>query len=161
MPLAGNAVPKHKWGMKDGQTSLRHTGRTPTHIWVVGLLLVLWNGWGVALAVAAQTDRLPAVDAEMAAYFEAQPLWLILFADIGPLAGIAGAVALLLQSRWAAWLFLTQIGVLVLSNTYEVIAGTSLLLNSPESRISALTLALLLCGQVIYARAMARRGVLY
>lgn len=161
MPLAGNAVPKHKGGMKDGQTSLRHTGRTPTHIWVVGLLLVLWNGWGVALAVAAQTARLPAVDAETTAYFDAQPLWFVLLADIGPIAGLAGAVAILLQSRWAAWLFLTQIVVLALSNTYEVAAGTSLLLSNPDSRAGIAMLVMLLFAQFLYARAMMRRGVLY
>lgn len=147
--------------MSEGSSRHERRERTPTHLWVVGLLLVLWNGWGVALAVAAQTDRLPVVDAQMAAYFEAQPLWLILFADIGPLAGVAGAVALLLQSRWAAWLFLTQIVVLITSNTYEIVAGTSLLLDNPESRGGALTLALLLCAQFLYARAMRRRGVLY
>lgn len=147
--------------MSNGHTSLQRPRRTPTHVWVVGLLLVLWNGWGVALAVAAQTARLPVVDVEMAAYFEAQPLWFVLLADIGPIAGLAGAVAILLQSRWAAWLFLAQIAVLTLSNCYEVASGTSLLLSNPESRAGIAMLAVLLCGQFLYARAMTRRGVLY
>jgi hypothetical protein len=127
---------------------------------VVGLLLVLWNGWGLAFAIAAQTDRLPTIEAEASAYFEAQSLWFVVFADLGPLAGIAGAVALLLQSRWATWLFVTQIAVIALANAYEVVIETSLLFTSGEARLMSLVLALTIAGQIVYARAMTRRGVL-
>ena len=72
---------------------------------------------------------------EIAAYFAAQPSWFVFFADIGPIAGVAGAVALLLQSRWAPLLFVAQFGAIALANAYEVAAGTSLLLTNSESRI--------------------------
>ena len=134
--------------------------RAPAHLWVAGFLLVLWNGWGVALAIAAQTDRLPTIDAETMAYFEAQPLWFVVLADLGPLAGLAGAVALLLQSRWATGLFVAQLAVIALANAYELAIGTSLLLGSPEARVPSAVLLLLLAGQIVYARAMRRRGVL-
>jgi hypothetical protein len=135
--------------------------RTPAHASVVGLLLVLWNGWGLALAIAGQTDSLPGADAQMAAYFDTQPLWLVLFANLGPLAGIAGAVALLLQSRWATVLFVMQVTVIVIANLYEVLAGTSPLLVSDEARIGTLVLAVVMAGQIFYARYLQRRGVLY
>lgn len=147
--------------MSDGPPTHSRHARAPFHMWVVGLLLVLWNGWGVALAIAAQTASLPLVDPEIAAYFASQPSWLVLFADIGPIAGVAGAVALLLQSRWAPMLFVVQLGVIALANAYEVAAGTSLLLTSSESRVGSLVLAVMICGQIAYARVMARRGVLY
>jgi hypothetical protein len=127
---------------------------------MVGLLLVLWNGWGIAVAIASQTDRLPAADAATSAYFDTQPLWLALFADLGPLAGFAGSIALLLQSRWATWLFVTQIAVIALANAYEVATGTSLLLSSEEARATSLVLVLLMAGQIAYAHAMRRLGVL-
>jgi hypothetical protein len=134
--------------------------RAPAHFWVLGFLLVLWNGWGVAVAIAAQTDRLPTVDAQASAYFEAQPLWFVIFADLGPLAGIAGAVALLLQSRWATWLFVVQLAVIALANAYEVAIGTSLLLSNDDARVMSLVIAVMMIGQILYARAMRRRGVL-
>lgn len=135
--------------------------RAPSHLWVVGVLLVLWNGWGVALAIAAQTDQLPVIDPKASAYFGTQPLWFILFADLSPIAGMAGAVGLLLQSRWAPWLFVAQAAILALANIYEVAVGTSLLLSTPESRIPTLVLFVMIFGQFVYARTMARRGVLY
>jgi hypothetical protein len=135
-------------------------GRAPAHFWVVGFLLVLWNGWGVAVAIAAQTDRLPAVDAQASAYFEAQPLWFVIMADLGPLAGIAGAVALLLQSRWATWLFAAQLAVIAAANAHEIAIGTSLLLSNGDARVMSLVIAVIMIGQIVYARAMRRRGVL-
>src|SRR5688572_147061 len=147
--------------MTEGPPVFPRHAKAPAHLWVVGLLLVLWNGWGVALAVAAQSASLPIADPDVEAYFAAQPSWFVLFADIGPIAGVAGAVALLLQSRWAPLLFVVQIVVLAITNTYEVVQGTSLLLTSSDSRVASVVLAVLLCGQILYARAMARRGVLY
>lgn len=135
--------------------------RAPSHLWVIGVLLVLWNGWGIALAIAAQTDQLPFIDPKASAYFGTQPLWFVLFADTSPLAGMAGAVALLLQSRWAPRLFITQAAILGLANAYELAVGTSLLFSTPESRIPTLVLFVLILGQYGYARMMARRGVLY
>ena len=146
--------------MTEGPPSYPRPQRAPAHLWVVGFLLVLWNGWGVAFALAAQTARLPAIDPDASAYFEAQPLWFVLFADLGPLAGVAGAVALLLQSRWATGLFVAQLAVIALANAYELAIGTSLLLGSPEARVPSAVLLLLLAGQIVYARAMRRRGVL-
>ena len=147
--------------MSEGPPSLQRHAKAPAHLWVLGMLLVLWNGWGVALAIAAQSNSLPIDDPDIAAYFAAQPSWLALFADIGPVAGVAGSVALLLQSRWAPMLFVVQLGAIALANAYEVAAGTSLLLTNGDSRVGSLVLAVMICGEIVYARAMARRGVLY
>jgi hypothetical protein len=151
--------------MNDPMSGASHGGsnaaKPPFHLWVVGLLLVLWNGWGIAIAIAAQTASLPSPDPEVASFFAAQPLWLVVLGNIGPVSGIAGSVALLLQSRWAPALFGTQLGVLTLANAYEVAIGTSLLLSSAESRVVTLVVAVTVCGAIVYARAMARRGVLY
>jgi len=147
--------------MSEGPPAFQHHAKAPIHLWVVGLLLVLWNGWGVALAIAAQTESLPLTDPTIAAYFAAQPSWFVIFADIGPIAGVAGSVALLLQSRWAPLLFAVQLGAIALANAYEVVAGTSLLLTNSDSRVGSLVLAVMIGGQIVYARALARRGVLY
>ena len=147
--------------MSEGSQGVPSPARVPRHLWVVGLLLLPWNGWGIAIAIAAQTASLPLSDPDVAAYFAAQPSWFVLFADIGPVAGVAGSVALLLQSRWAPMLFAVQLGVLAVANLYEVVIGTSPLLASAESRVASLVLLVVIFGEIAYARAMVRRGVLY
>ena len=135
--------------------------RAPLHLWVIGLMLVLWNGLGVALAIAAQTARMPSVDPEISAYFDNQPLWFVIVADLGPLAGLAGAVALLMRSRTAAWLFVAPLAITGLANSYEVLAGSSLLLTSAETRTASLVLAIFIAAEIAYAWFLTRKRVLY
>jgi|SRR5690606_7593227 len=135
--------------------------KAPRHLWVVGLLLVLWNAWGVALAIGVQTSKIPAIDPADVAFFEAQPLWIALVADLGALAGVAGAASLLLQSRWALRFFVAQVTLIGFTNLYEVANGTSLLLDSPEIQAATAVLVVLLAAQIFYAWKMIRRRVLY
>ena len=146
----------------DGK-STGYAGRAaaPLHLWVVGVLLVLWNGLGVALAIAAQTARMPSVDPEISAYFDNQPLWFVLLADLGPFAGIAGAVALLLRSRTAMWFFVAQFAITGIANAYEVLVGSSLLLTEPDTRSASLVLAAFVAAEIAYAWFLTKRRVLY
>lgn len=137
-----------------------HHVRVPFHFWPVGLVLLLWNCWGLLGAIAAQVRLVPEMPEEAVAYLDRQPLWFMLFSDLSPLAGAAGALALLVQSRWAPRLFLVQIGVLVLANAYDVLLGTSPLLTVPETRLSTAFLVALLAAQTFYAHRMAKRGLL-
>lgn len=134
--------------------------RVPLHFWPVGLLLLLWNCWGLLGAIAAQVSLFPEMPEEAIAYLDRQPLWFMIVSDLSPLAGAAGALALLVQSRWAPRLFLVQMGVLVLANAYELVVGTSPLLTVPEVRLSTAFLVAVLIAQTIYAHRMARRGLL-
>lgn len=143
-----------------GGPRLDAPAKAPFHLWLVGILLVLWNGFGVALAVGVQTRQLPTVRPEHVAFFEAQPLWIVILANTGALLGVAGAVSLLLQSRWAAFFFVAQVTIIVLTNVYEVANGTSLLLSDPDLRRTTAVVAVLLCAQIAYAWWMRRRHVL-
>ena len=134
--------------------------RPPFHLWVVGLLLVLWNCWGLFGAVAAQARLLPQMPAEISAYFASQPLWFMVIADLSPLAGVAGSIALLLQSRWAPRLFFAQIVIVLLTNAYEMALGRSLLLAGGPVWGSTAFLLAVLAGQVLYARYLLKRGLL-
>lgn len=101
--------------------------RLPAWQMAAGLFLVLWNGMGLAYSIFAQTGSIPQLSPEDDAYFAAQPLWFVLFADLGPLCGVAGALAILLQHRSAVWLMAAQLIIILLANLYELAGGTSLL----------------------------------
>lgn len=134
--------------------------RVPAHLWLVGLLLLLLNCWGLFAAIASQVRLYPDMSEGAIAQVASQPAWFMLVGDLSPLAGVAGSLALLVQSRWAPRLFVFQIAVLVLGNGYEVLRGASPLLTVPEVRVSMAFLLVLLAAQTLYAHRMARRGLL-
>jgi len=134
--------------------------RAPLHFWAVGILSLLWNVWGAYIALSAQSGHLPNLRAEDQAYFDAQPPWLVIAVDAALLAGIAGAVALLLQHRAAIRLYAAQFAVIALANLYELVIGASPMLDGSGSMAVSLILLAIMALQAVYAAGVRRRGLL-
>ena len=133
---------------------------TPWHIWVVGILSLLWNGSGAATIMLAQGGRMPNLSPDEAAYYAAQPTWFVIATDIALVSAIAAGVALLRRSRTAVWLFGLSLAVILFNNGYELIAGTSRMLANRGALIVTILIAVIAALQLAYARAMSRRAVL-
>jgi hypothetical protein len=134
--------------------------RSPWHLWAIAILTLLWNGSGAYTIMMAQAGRLLDVDANEAAYYAAQPLWFVVATDLALLVPLAAAVALLLRSRMAAWLFALSLIVFVVNNAYDVAAKTSLVLVDRGWLLSTTIIAVIAVLQLAYAWAMKTRAVL-
>jgi hypothetical protein len=134
--------------------------KTPWHVWVVAILTLLWNGSGAYTIMMAQASRLPSLSADEAAYYAAQPLWFVIATDIALVAALAAAVALLLRSRTAAWLFALSLIAIFVNDIYDLAAGTSRVLVSRGALIVTVIIAVIAVLQLAYAWAMKRRSVL-
>jgi len=143
--------------MSTSSTPIR---RSPTHLWVVAILTLLWNGSGAYTIVMAQAGRLSDVDANEAAYYAAQPSWFVIATDIALLLPLAAAVALLLRSRSAAWLFALSLIVFVVNNVYDIAAGTSLAVVDRGWLVTTVLIAVISVLQFVYAWVMKQRVVL-
>src|ERR1051325_7027931 len=93
------------------------SARTPVHVWVVGILGVLWNGYACYEYLMTKLKNqafLSHVPADQLAYMNALPAWLTAFWAIGVWGGLAGSLLLLMRSRQAVLLFgLSLIGAIV------------------------------------------------
>jgi hypothetical protein len=143
--------------MSTSSTPIR---RSPTHLWVVAILTLLWNGSGAYTILMAQAGRLSDVDANEAAYYAAQPSWFVIATDIALLLPVAAAVALLLRSRSAAWLFALSLIVFVVNNVYDIAAGTSLAVVDRGWLLTTVLIAVISVLQFVYAWVMKQRVVL-
>jgi hypothetical protein len=126
----------------------------------VALLTLLWNGSGAVTILLAQAGRLPSISADEAAYYAAQPFWLVISTDIATLAPVAAAIALLLRSRVAVWLFWVSLELILVNNVYELVVGTSRTLVSQGALIVTIIIVVIAILQVVYSTAMKKRGVL-
>ena len=91
--------------------------RTPAHVWIVGVLALLWNAFGCYDYVMTSMKS-PAYLAQfppaMLSYMDSLPGWLTAFWAIGVWGGLAGAILLLMRSRYSIWAFaLSFIGAIV------------------------------------------------
>ena len=134
--------------------------KTPWHLWVVGVLSLLWNAGGAWTFIQAQSGAPMDMDAHEIAYFAAQEAWSVALTDVAVVAPLLAAVALLVRSRWAVILYALSIAAIVITTTFDVAAGTALMLSDRGWLIlNCITFALAIL-QWLYARAMQQRGVL-
>jgi hypothetical protein len=137
--------------------------RRPAHLWVVGILSLLWNAFGAFdyLATQLRLDAyLSQFTPEQLAYFTGFPSWMVAMWALGVWGAFAGSIGLLLARGWAVWMFAISIAGLAVSTLYNFgmsegaeIMGTAGL--AMTAVIWAVALALL-----AYAVRQRRRGVL-
>jgi hypothetical protein len=140
------------------------TRRAPWHLWVVGILAVLWNAMGAFDYLMTETQNeayMSQFTAEQLDFFYGFPAWVVGFWAIAVWGGVLGSVLLLLRKRLAVGVFLvsflamvvTSFHNFVLSDGLEVMGGPGALVFSALVFVFALFLYL-------YARVMRGRGVL-
>lgn len=95
------------------------TVKTPWHLWVVGVLGLLWNGFG-AFDFISTTMRGEAYlresgfDQPMIDYFNAMPGWMYVPWTLGVWGAVIGTILLLVRRKWAVHAFaLSFLGALV------------------------------------------------
>lgn len=143
-------------------------GRTPWHLWVVGILALLWNGFGAVdytmsqlrneayLGSAAESMGITA--AEMIAFIDSFPTWMHAFWALGVWGALAGSVLLLLRSRYAVWAYALSLLGLAVTQIYQ--AG----MDKPDWAEAAAAMNIVIWAIALfllaYAFVMRKRGVL-
>ena len=147
------------------QSAGSRPGRAPWHLWVVGVLSLLWNGFGAYdyLMTNTQGDaymRGMGMTEAQIAYYHSMPTWMTAVWAIGVWGATLGSLLLLLRRRWAFPVFVVSLIAYVLSlvYTYGMSDGADLI-GPPMMAMQGLILIACLFF-VWYSRAMAKRGVL-
>ena len=144
--------------------------RTPVHLWIVGALALLWNGFGCYDYVMTRmrnteylAGMMPTVDPNaVLAWIDAFPIWAQFGWGLGVWGGLIGAVLLLVRSRWAVLAMgLSLLGAL-LGLGYQAVAAPPL--TGMEGSGAAAVMPYVIIGAALalflYARAMRAKGVL-
>jgi hypothetical protein len=143
--------------------------RTPVHLWIVGILSLLWGcfgGYDYTMTRMRNTDyiasSMPSVDPRAAlAWVDSMPLYAQFGWGLGVWMGLLGAVLLLVRSRWAVWAYgLSLIGA-VLSLGYQLVLAPPLPgATTAMSKTLPIIIIVVALGLFLYARAMEKKGVL-
>ena len=139
--------------------------RTPWHLWVVGIVTLLWNAMGAAdyifssLRSEAWFDMMQ-YPPEGIAYLDAFPAWAHAGWALGTLFAFLGSVLLLLRSRYAVAAFVVSLIGIAVTSLYE--AGAELPPELAEIQPAWFPIALwgVAIFLLIYSWMMRKRGVL-
>jgi len=140
------------------------SGRTPVHLWIVGVLATLWNGYACYEYLMTNMKNeafLAKIPADQLAYMDSLPSWLTAFWAIGVWGGLAGALLLLIRSRYSVWLFaLSLIGAIVGLGYQMFMTQRPASMTEGAMGIIPWAIILICVALFLYARAMAAKGVL-
>lgn len=143
---------------------------TPWHLWVIGIVSLLWNGFGANDYVQTQTGNLdyfqqmsgsigttPEIALE---YFAGFPNWAVTFWALGVWGAIAGSILLLIRKRWAIHAFAIALVGLAGTTLYQAITDTPDWASGNLARIMAIAVWSITTFLLVYAVSMRRKGVL-
>jgi hypothetical protein len=139
---------------------------TPIHLWIVGVVSLLWNAGGAMDYVMTRTGSAEYLAAQPEArlmLLEQAPLWFGMTWAIGVWLSVIGSALLLLRLRLASAAFGLSLLGLIGSSVYTYLiadGGNMTAAAGMGAVIFSIAIPVVLIGLWLYARAMARKGVL-
>ncbi len=148
-----------------GSSKLRVDGRhkAPWHLWVVGLLAVVWNGFGAydyIMTVTEDAAYLHDFSAEQLDFFRSMPDWVVFFWALAVWSGFVAACLLLLRSGWASVAYGISLAGMAVSFAHNYLMAGGAEIYGVAGIIMTVVLVAAAVGQFLYARAMQRTGYL-
>lgn len=143
-------------------TASSTAGATPRHLWVVGILALIWNAFGAFDYVMTQMNVESYVGQfteEQREFMASYPSWAVAGWAVGVWGALLGAIALLLRRSWAVYLFGVSLVGMVISFAYSLLIGDSPAMGAGEYAFMVVIWVIAI-ALFLYSRAMAKRGVL-
>ena len=146
------------------------SARTPAHLWIVGILSLLWNCFGAYDYTMTKTKgaeyiatTTPGVDANAAlAWINGMPMYAQVGWAVGVWLALLGSILLLIRSRWAVWSFGLSLLGAILSIGYQLVLAPPMpgATESPMMKAMPAVILVIALALFLYARAMEKKGVL-
>ena len=140
------------------------SARAPAHLWIVGILGLIWNAYGCYdyfMTVTGNAAYLAAFPADQIAYYHSLPAWLTAAWALGVWGGLAGSMLLLARSRHAVLAFGLSVLGIVVTFGYQMFA-TQMPASMTQGAMKAMPWVIFAVGLFLlwYARGAEKQGAL-
>ena len=98
--------------------------KTPKHLWIIGIVALLWNAVGAFDYVMTQTRNeayMSQFTAEQLEFFYGLPSLVVAMWAIAVWGGVLGAVLLLMRKSLAVWVFLISLIAMVITTFHNFV----------------------------------------
>jgi len=137
--------------------------KTPIHLWIIGIVALLWNAGGAFDYSATQFQAefyMSQFTQEQLDYFYGFPPWMDAAWAIGVWGSFLGSIGLLMRKSWAVWLFGASIFGLAISTVYNFALSDGIEAMGSGAAMFTVVIWVIVLLLFFYARAMAKKGVL-
>lgn len=144
--------------------------KTPWHLWVVGLVSLLWNSFGANDYTQSQlrnreylgsmSESMGVTADQMVEYIDSFPLFMDVFWALGVWGALLGSVLLLLRSRFAVWAFAISLAGLAASTIYQFATPQPEWASSTAGLVMNLVIWAIAIALLVYSVRMKSNGVL-
>ena len=134
--------------------------RVPWHLWVVGVVTLLFNAMGIISYLTTKLGMLAemGLTPDQIAFMNCYPAWVSAFWALGVWGAFAGSLLLLLRSRWTVTAMIAAlIGLIVVTVYHYVLIEVPADMQAPALDVAIWVVTLFL---LFYARRMVAAGVL-
>jgi hypothetical protein len=141
------------------------TIRTPRHLWVVGVIAVLFNAIGVfdhVMSITRGASYMAAAGMTSAqiAHYEAMPRWMMVVWATGVWGAMLASALLLLRKQLAVPVFAISLGAFLVSVFYTYVITNGGEIMGRQMAITSVVIAALLLFFTWYSWLMTKRAVL-
>jgi hypothetical protein len=139
--------------------------KTPWHLWLVGLIAVLFNFIGVydfvmSMAQGATYQASAGMTPEQIAHYQQMPGWMFVVWAVGVFGAFLASILLLLRRKQALPVFILSLAAFVVSLLYTYVLTDGGTVMGQQMAIASAVIASLLVFFSWYAWFMTLRGVL-
>lgn len=139
------------------------TTKTPRHLWIVGIVAILWNLIGALDYLMTQTANeayMSKFTPEQLDFFYGYPTWLVALWATAVWGGVLGSVLLLTRKKFAAPVFAVSFVCMLVTTIYNYgFAGGADVMGGSGVFFSAVIFVVALV-LAVYSCRMAKNGVL-
>ena len=139
-------------------------GRTPIHLWIVGILSFLWNCFGCVdytMTNLKNAAWLAQMTPDQIAWMDSLPRWLTAFWAFGVWGGLVGAILLLMRNRRAVLAYGVSLVGAVVGLGYQMFMTTRpASMTQGAVALIPWTIIAIAALQFWYARSQEQKGVL-
>ena len=139
--------------------------KTPWHLWLIGVIAVLFNAIGVfdfvmSMAQGAEYQASAGMTPEQIAHYQDMPSWMIPVWAVGVFGAFLASILLLLRRKLAFPVFVISLVAFFISLAYTYILTNGGAVMGQDMAIASTVIAALLLFFIWYSRRMSKRGIL-
>ncbi|MDP1586238.1 MAG: hypothetical protein Q8M07_00720 [Prosthecobacter sp.] len=140
-------------------------GVAPWHLWVVGIIALLFNSIGafdyvMSMTQGASYQASVGMTSAQIAHYQNLPMWMKVVWPTGVWTAEAASVLILLRRSLAFPIFVVSLTAFLISVLYTYVLSDGGAIMGPPMAITSAVITGLLMFFIWYTRAMTRRGVL-